>query len=39
MLTDGAEIIDIGAQSTQPKAAYLEDYEEINRLKHILPSD
>lgn len=38
MINEGASIIDIGAQSTQPKAKYIPDNEEIKRLKNILPS-
>ncbi|MDO4763090.1 MAG: dihydropteroate synthase [Flavobacteriaceae bacterium] len=38
MLSEGANIIDIGAQSTRPNANYLNDNEEINRLKNILPA-
>lgn len=37
MLCEGADIIDIGAQSTRPNSNYLYDLEEINRLKNILP--
>ena len=37
MLSEGADIIDIGAQSTRPNSNYLSDLEEINRLKNILP--
>ena len=37
MLEDGAEIIDIGAQSTRPKAKYLPAAEELNRLRELLP--
>lgn len=37
MLCEGADIIDIGAQSTRPNSNYLSDYEEIERLKNILP--
>ena len=36
MLCEGADIIDIGAQSTRPNSNYLYDLEEINRLKNIL---
>lgn len=38
MIQEGAEFIDIGAQSTRPNAGYLDDKEEINRLKKILPA-
>ena len=37
MLYEGANIIDIGAQSTRPNSNYTSDLEEINRLKNILP--
>ncbi|RQP07650.1 MAG: dihydropteroate synthase [Chryseobacterium sp.] len=37
MLEDGAEIIDIGAQSTRPRAEYLPAAEELNRLRELLP--
>lgn len=36
MLADGAEIIDIGPQSTRPNAAFLSSDEEINRLGKII---
>ena len=38
MLCEGADIIDIGAQSTRPNSNYISDLEEINRLQNILPS-
>lgn len=38
MLKEGADIIDIGAQSTRPNAEYLDDNTEIQRLKNILPA-
>ena len=38
MLCEGADIIDIGAQSTRPNSDYLHDYEEIERIKNILPN-
>ena len=38
MLYEGADIIDIGAQSTRPNSDYLHDYEEIERIKNILPN-
>ena len=37
MLYEGANIIDIGAQSTRPNSNYISDLEEINRLQNILP--
>ena len=37
MLSEGADIIDIGAQSTRPNSNYLSHLEEIGRLKNILP--
>ena len=36
MINDGATIIDIGAQSTRPNAAYLSAAEEIERLGNII---
>lgn len=36
MLKDGAEIIDIGPQSTRPNAEFLNATEEINRLGNII---
>lgn len=36
MLKDGAEIIDIGPQSTRPNAEFLNSAEEINRLGNII---
>ncbi|SDE30282.1 dihydropteroate synthase [Riemerella columbipharyngis] len=36
MLEDGAEIIDIGAQSTRPNAQYLSANEEIKRIRNII---
>lgn len=38
MISDGADILDIGAQSTRPNAQFLTDNEEIARLKTILPA-
>lgn len=38
MIKEGANITDIGAQSTQPNAKYLTHNEEITRLKKILPA-
>ena len=36
MLKDGAEIIDLGPQSTRPKAEFLESSEEIRRIGNII---
>lgn len=36
MIADGAEIIDIGAQSTRPKAEYLSADEEIRRIGNVI---
>lgn len=36
MINEGAEIIDIGAQSTRPNAQFLSAQEEINRLGNII---
>jgi dihydropteroate synthase len=38
MLEDGADIIDIGAESTRPKSEILDQEEEWKRLEKILPS-
>ena len=38
MIEDGADIIDIGAESTRPEATPISAEEEINRLKKILPA-
>lgn len=38
MIAEGADIIDIGAQSTRPNASFLEASEEWNRLKKVLPA-
>lgn len=38
MILEGAKIIDIGGQSTNPKAKYIADNEEINRIKNIIPA-
>lgn len=38
MISEGAKIIDIGGQSTNPKADFITDNEEINRIKKILPA-
>lgn len=38
MLTEGADMIDIGAESTGPKAAKISDEEEWRRLQKILPA-
>ena len=38
MLSEGASIIDIGAQSTRPNATFLTANEEINRLGKIISS-
>src|SRR5687768_10182940 len=37
MLQEGADIIDIGAQSSRPAAEWLTDEEELARLRDILP--
>lgn len=36
MLKDGAEIIDLGPQSTRPKAEFLESSEEIRRIGNVI---
>lgn len=37
MLVEGADIIDIGAQSTRPRATQLSDKEEIIKLSNLIP--
>ena len=37
MMADGADIIDIGAQSTRPNAKFISANEEWNRLENIIP--
>lgn len=37
LLQDGADVIDIGAESTRPDATAIDTQEEIKRLKDILP--
>ncbi len=37
MLENGADVIDVGAESTRPGAVKISDEEEWNRLKNILP--
>ena len=37
LLQEGADIIDIGAESTRPNSQILSAKEEIDRLKNILP--
>jgi len=36
-VSEGADFVDIGAQSTRPGATFIESKEEWNRLAHILP--
>ena len=38
LISDGADIIDIGAESTRPGATPISTNEELNRLKKILPT-
>lgn len=38
LLADGADIIDIGAESTRPQAKILSDEEEWSRLEQVLPA-
>jgi dihydropteroate synthase len=37
MLKEGADVIDIGAESTRPGAVAVSSHEEINRLKGLIP--